>query len=75
MFAAIVAALSWLAYAFVESEYRSIVAPALETPEGRAGLAAAMRPALSAILSADVVLLVIVGIASFALARAAVRPL
>ena len=71
----VVAVLSALAYAFVESNYRSIVAPALDTPEGRAGLAAAMRPALLAILSGDALLLIVVGLAAYALARAALRPL
>ncbi len=75
MFAAVVGGLSIVAYLFVENNYRSIVAPALDTPEGRAGLAAAMRPALYAILSCDAVLLLLVGIASYALASAALRPL
>jgi two-component system OmpR family sensor kinase len=60
---------------FVESNYRSIVAPALDTPEGQAGFAAAMRPALYAILSCDALLLLLVGAASYALASAALRPL
>lgn len=64
-----------MAYGLVESNYRSIVAPALQTAEGRAGLAAAMRPALYAILSFDLLLLLAVGAASNALARAALRPL
>jgi len=67
--------LSIAAYSLVEANYRSIVAPALATPEGRAGLAAAMRPALSAILAFDAVLLALVGLASYALARAALFPL
>jgi len=75
VFALVIAGLSVVAYAFVESNYRSIVAPALETPEGRAGLAAAMRPALFAILSCDGVLLLVVGAASYALASAALAPL
>ena len=75
IFGSIAAVLSVIAYAFVESNYRSIVLPALDTPEGRAGLAGAMRPALFAILSGDVLLLLFVGLVSFALARAALRPL
>lgn len=75
MFAAVVGGLSIVAYLFVENNYRSIVAPALDTPEGRAGFAAAMRPALYAILSCDAVLLLLVGAASYALASAALRPL
>ena len=75
VFAAVVAGLSIVAYWFVEANYRSIVAPALDTPEGRAGFAAAMRPALYAILSCDALLLLVVGVASYALASAALRPL
>jgi signal transduction histidine kinase len=75
IFASVIGVLSVLAYRFVESNYRSIVAPALDTPEGRAGFAAALRPALYAILSFDALLLALVGAASFALARAALRPL
>ena len=75
VFAAVVAGLSVVAYLFVESNYRSIVAPALDTPEGQAGFEAAMRPALYAILSCDALLLLIVGAASYALASAALRPL
>ena len=52
-----------------------MIAPALDTPEGRAGFAAAMRPALLAILAVDALLLCAVGAASFALAKAALAPL
>jgi signal transduction histidine kinase len=75
VFAAVVAGLSILAYALVSNNYRSIVAPALDTPEGRAGFEAALRPALYAILSFDGLLLLLVGGASYVLARAALRPL
>jgi two-component system OmpR family sensor kinase len=75
VFAIVVAGLSLVAYVFIENNYRSIVAPALDTPEGRAGFAAAMRPALYAILSCDALLLLLVGGASYALASAALRPL
>ena len=75
VFALVIAALSFVAYGFLDSTYRSMVAPALDTPEGRAGLAAAMRPALLAILAVDALLLCAVGAASFALARAALAPL
>ena len=75
VFAAVVAGLSIVAYVSIEANYRSIVAPALDTPEGRAGFAAAMRPALYAILGCDALLLLVVGLASYALASAALRPL
>jgi len=71
----VIAALSAVAYAFIASTYRSIVAPALETPEGRAGFALAMRAPLYAIVATDAFLLLAVGLASYALARAALRPL
>jgi len=75
VFAVVVAGLSILAFVLVEDNYRSIVAPALDTPEGRAGFAAALRPALYAILSVDALLLLLVGAASYVLAREALRPL
>jgi len=75
VFAIVIATLSVLAYTFVANTYRSIVAPALETPEGRAGFAAALRPVLAAIVTADALLLLAVGGASFALARSALSPL
>jgi len=71
----VIAAISVVAYTFVANTYRSIVAPALDTPEGKAGFAAAMRPALYAILSVDALLLLAVGAASYVLARAALQPL
>lgn len=75
VFSLVIVTLSYVAYALVEANYRSMVAPALDTPEGRAGLAAAMRPALLAIVSFDGVLLLLVGAAAYLLARAALRPL
>ncbi len=75
IFGIVIAVLSVLAYEAIDANYRSIVAPALNTPEGRIGFAAAMRPALSAIVSADVFLLLGVGLASYALARVTLRPL
>jgi signal transduction histidine kinase len=71
----VIAAISAVAYAFVASTYRSIVAPALDTPEGRAGFANAMRPALSTILTVDALLVLAVGAISYILARRALRPL
>lgn len=75
VFAAVIVALSGIAYALIENNYRSIVAPALATAEGRAGLAAAMRPTLVTIVWFDVLLMLGVGAISFALARSALRPL
>ncbi len=75
VFGVVIAALSALAYTFVANTYRSIVAPALDTPEGRAGFAAALRPVLAAIVTADALLLLAVGAASLVLARSALSPL
>lgn len=75
VFALVIAALSVVAYVFLDNNYRSIVGPALETTEGRAGFAAAMRPAVLTILTADALLLCAVGAASFVLARSALQPL
>ncbi len=75
MFGTVIAALSVVAYAFIANTYRSIVAPALDTPEGRAGFGAAMRAPLYAIVATDALLLLGVGLASHALARGALGPL
>ncbi len=75
MFGTVIVALSVVAYAFVANTYRSIVAPALDTPEGQAGFAAAMRGPLYAIVATDALLLLGVGLASYALARGALAPL
>ncbi len=75
VFGTVIATLSVVAYAFVASTYRSILAPALDTSEGRAGFAAAMRAPLYAILTTDALLLLAVGLASHALARGALGPL
>jgi signal transduction histidine kinase len=75
VFGLVILVISFVAYGFVASTYRSIVAPALDTPEGQAGLANALRPALYAIVSVDALLLIAVGTASYALARQALRPL
>ncbi len=75
VFGVVIVALSALAYTFVANTYRSIVAPALDTPEGRAGFAAALRPVLATIVTTDALLLLAVGAASFVLARSALSPL
>jgi signal transduction histidine kinase len=75
VFGLVIVVISFVAYGFIASTYRSIVAPALDTPEGQAGLANALRPALYAIASVDALLLLAVGTASYALARQALRPL
>lgn len=75
VFVCVLVALDAGAYAFMAREYSSLLAPALGTPEGAAGLATAMRRVLLTILTIDVPLVVIVGIASYVLARATIAPL
>ncbi len=64
-----------LAFAFVAGSYRDALAPALDTPEGQRGLARALHTVAGGILLVDAALAIVVGAASYALARAAVHPL
>lgn len=75
IFACVLAALSAVAYIVMAREYASLLQPALSTPEGISGYATAMRQVTVTILSFDIPLLVIVGIASYLLARASLTPL
>lgn len=75
VFALVLAALSAGAYAFVGREYASLLLPALGTPEASAAYAAAMRRVAISILAFDVPLLIVVGAASWLLARASIEPL
>lgn len=75
IFICVLVALSAGAYAFMAREYTSMLAPALGTPEGVAALGAAMRRVVVAIAAIDAPLILIVGIASYALARMTIAPL
>ncbi|HMD01656.1 MAG TPA: HAMP domain-containing sensor histidine kinase [Candidatus Baltobacteraceae bacterium] len=75
VFAFVIAALSALAFWLYASNYRETLEPLLALPEGRAAFGRAMRAALGAILAIDAALLIVVGLASYALARAALQPL
>lgn len=75
IFVCVLAALDAGAYAFMQREYASLLAPALGTAEGAAGLAIAMRRVAVSILAADVPLIVVVGVASYAMARLTIAPL
>ncbi len=75
IFVCVLAALSVGAYAFVAREYASLLAPALNTPEGSAGLSAAMRRVVFTIAEIDLPLVLVVAVASYLLARAAIAPL
>jgi len=75
VFVFVIASLSMLAFVFVAGSYRDALAPALDTPEGQQGLARALHAVVVSILLVDAALVIIVGAASYALARAAVHPL
>lgn len=75
VFVCVLFALSAGAYAFMLREYASMLAPALGTPEGSSALAAAMRRVVLTIAAMDAPLVVIVAVASYVLARAAIAPL
>ena len=75
VFSLVIAALSILAYELVAANYRDALAPALDTEAGRNALGVAERKILGAIALLDAALLLAVGVASYLLARAALRPL
>ena len=75
VFAVVLLALSIGAYQFVAREYASLLLPALGTPEGALAYSAAMRRVAWTILAFDVPLLLLVGAASWLLARASLEPL
>jgi signal transduction histidine kinase len=75
IFVGVLIALDAGAYAFVHREYSSLLAPSLGTPEGQAGLEAAMRNVLLTILTIDAPLVAVVGVASWLLARATIAPI
>jgi two-component system OmpR family sensor kinase len=75
VFLLVIGALSVLAYVLVSAEYRTALGPAIGLPEGAAALSSALRKVALSIVLVDAGLALAVGAASFALARAAVRPL
>lgn len=75
IFVCVLAALDAGAYVFMQREYSSVLGPALGTPEGAVALATAMRRVALSILAADVPLIAIVGVASYAMARLTIAPL
>lgn len=74
VFICVLLALSVGAYAFVEREYASLMGPALGTPEAAAGMTSAMRHVVATIATIDLPLVLVFGLASYALARAAIAP-
>ncbi|HEY1976021.1 MAG TPA: HAMP domain-containing sensor histidine kinase [Candidatus Baltobacteraceae bacterium] len=75
IFVCVLAALDAGAFLFMQREYASALGPALGTPEGARGLATAMRSVSVSILAIDVPLIVVVGAASYAMARLTIAPL
>ena len=75
IFALVLLALSMGAYTFVGSQYHSLLLPALATPEGELAYSNAMRRVAITIAAFDIPLLIIVGIASWLLARISIAPL
>jgi signal transduction histidine kinase len=75
VFTCVLLALSAGAYAFMAREYASLMGPALGTPEAAAGIDTAMRHVLVTIVTIDAPLVVLVGIASYVLARATIAPI
>jgi len=75
IFAVVLALLSAGAYEFLSREYQALLAPALGTPETSRAYASAMRRVVWTIVAFDVPLLVLVGAASWLLARASLEPL
>jgi signal transduction histidine kinase len=75
VFLIIIVALSTAAYLLIAANYRDLLGPALGTLEGERGLRHALRTVIASIVTVDLGLLLFVGAASYALARAAVFPL
>ena len=75
IFAVVLLALSFGAYVFVGSQYHSLLLPALATPEGQRAYAVAMQRVALTIAAFDLPLLIIVGLASWLLARISIAPL
>jgi signal transduction histidine kinase len=75
IFVGVLLALDAGAYAFLYREYASLLGPSLGTPEGSAGIAAAMRNVLLTILAIDLPLVAVVAAASWLLARATIAPI
>jgi signal transduction histidine kinase len=75
VFTLILAAASFALYLFLRGTYHSLLLPALSTPEGAAVYDQTMHKVALEILAADLPLLVIVGLAAWALARLSLRPL
>ncbi len=75
IFVGVLLALDVGAYAFVQREYASLLGPSLGTPEANRGMSIAMRHVLLTIVVIDLPLILLVGAASWMLARSTIAPL
>jgi two-component system, OmpR family, sensor kinase len=75
IFTVVLAAASVALYLLLGAQYHSLLQPALSTPEGASVYAQTMRKVAIEIVAADLPLLVLVGLASWALARLSLAPL
>jgi signal transduction histidine kinase len=75
IFVCVLVALNAGAYEFMAREYRSLLAPALGTPEGARALTTAMWRVVLTLGAIDAPLVAIVALASYVLARATIAPL
>ncbi len=75
IFTLVLAAASFALYLFLSAQYHSLLLPALSTPEGASVYAQTMQKVAIEILATDVPLLVLFGLAAWALARLSLRPL
>lgn len=75
IFVCVLLALDVGAYAFMATEYRSLLGPALGTPEAASALAASMRHVIVTIVTLDLPLAIAFGLASYLLARATLAPI
>jgi signal transduction histidine kinase len=75
IFVCVLLALNAGAYEFMSAQWRSMLAPALGTPEAAQALATAMRRVVVTLAAIDGPLVAIVAVASYVLARATIAPL
>jgi len=75
VFSAVIASLSVVVFFLIERNYRDLMEPVLSTAEGAAAFVHYERGVGGTILLIDAALVLAVGFASYALARAAVQPL
>ncbi|HTV73893.1 MAG TPA: HAMP domain-containing sensor histidine kinase [Candidatus Acidoferrales bacterium] len=75
VFLIVIVSLSVVAYLLISGDIRDLLEPALATPQGQQVLQSELRRVMLALVALDLGLALIVAVASYLLARAAVRPL